>query len=177
MCMRQGYPPVFLKTPGWPSPFLDDLIGKSMADHLRSSFGFPVVPWSPFGRSCFDNDSYLTSAFSSGWASAVFLIAFGAGLLVRKKRRLASWLVAICVIVPIIDTGVRIYSALQREVGHPAAAEFRSLVLGSLPNQMMANLLFQLILPFAVGWALALFGAGLDWIATTGWSRIVRSRR
>lgn len=177
MCLRQGYPPVFLKTPGWPSPFLDDLIGKSLADDLRSAFGFAITPRNPFGVFCGGDDSYLTSAFSSMWALAAVSIAFGAGLLLVAKRRIACWLFAICVVLPAIDTGVRVYAALQRGAGHPGAAEFQTVLMHNLPAQMLTNVVFQMVLPLIAGLTLERFVSAAESMLAVGWSRLFSRSR
>ena len=163
MCSCGPPPPVFMKPRDWPSLFLDDLVGRQLADDIRSLFGRRLYDDGPYGMVCScGGDSYLAASLSSVWALLVFLVAFGAGLAFRSKKRVAWWMLGSAATVSLLDIGVRVVRRLE----HPAP--YRDLMLDRLPEQIIANAIFQFALPFVAGLALALDWAGLKSLLRAG---------
>jgi len=154
MCLRSGPPAVFLDGGRPGTPFLDDLIGWSLADRLRSLGGNAPLDGrrdNPYALMCGGPDSYLACAFSSPWALGVLLVSFAAGLMPSSRRKTAFAILGGGAAVSLMVTGIRV-------AGHEPGI-YRDRVFEVLPIQLAANLLFQTVLPFAVALLLVRIGA------------------
>ena len=171
MCSCGPPSPVFLKPPDWPSPFLNDLVGAQLADKLRSLFGTPSHPDSPYGIICScGGDSYLGASLSSLWAFLVVLISFTAGMTFLFKKKVAYWMLGIGAAVSILDTGIRV----AHRLGRPAP--YSQIMVGNLPGQIAANAVFQFAVPLAAGFTVALLAEGLRRLVAAGSARLSRTR-
>ncbi|MFL6728596.1 MAG: hypothetical protein ACJ8E3_04015 [Sphingomicrobium sp.] len=159
-----------MKPRDWPSPFLDDWLGRPLADGLRSLIAPHPHHDSPYGIICScGGGSYLEASFSSLWAFLVLLIAFTAGLTFPFKKKIAWWMLAIGAAVSLLDTGIRVIHRLER------VGAYREIMMDRLPSQILANLLFQFAVPFFAGLAVALIAEGLRRAIEAGWAGFSRA--
>jgi hypothetical protein len=161
MCLRGSPPPVFIDGGGSQTPFLDDLVGWTLADRLRALVGYRPLHGladNPYGLICGGPDSYLSTSFSSVWALGVFLFSLAAGFIFSSRRKSALAILASAAAVSLLDTGIRVAARLDR--GEP---EYRDSMLGALPAQLAANLLFQILLPFAFALLLVHIARAMRW--------------
>jgi hypothetical protein len=171
MCMCGPPSPVFLDFGGAKSLFLDDLLGRKLADGLRALVGqrpvhvlpdpvasprtagiaqpAPVVSNS-YGFVCgCGGDSYLATSFSSLCSFGIVLLAIAAGFMLRSSRKRALWMVGLGAAISLADTGVRMAHRWNRAPG------YSDMMLAHLPVQLASNFLFQLTLPFGIAFLLA----------------------
>jgi len=151
MCSRGSPLPVFIDG-GEPTLLLDDLFGWTLADHLRSITGYrPLhVQTGPYGIMCGDPDSYLSIAISSMWGLGVLLLSLAAGMIFSARKKTAFAILGAGAAISLLDTGIRVTDRLGR-----LAAVYREMMIGALPGQLVANLLIQIMLPFAAALLIA----------------------
>jgi hypothetical protein len=157
MCSRVAGTPVFVHGDA-SGTFLDDLLGWTISDRLRPLIGHPPLHdlSSPYGLICDPPDSFLSVSFSSFWAFAAFLLALGAGFSFWFSRKAALASLAAALVVSLADTGIRVAARLDR--GGPLDHE---MMIAGLPAQLAANLLFQILLPFACAYLLDRLGSAV----------------
>lgn len=124
---------------------LDNLVGLQSADKIRAWLGLSPRDRGPYGYVTDMCDGYLASSLSSGAAFSVFLVMVLAGLIVISHRRISLWLLAGTATVSLLDTLLRTVQVGQRK---PQIAD---MLLPALPLQLLANALFQFVVPFALG--------------------------
>jgi hypothetical protein len=153
-----------MKPGGWPSPFLDDVFGRQLADNIRSLFGPPPHSDNPYGRMAFCDcgNNYLGASISSLWALLVVIIAFAAGMTFQFKKKLARWMLATGVLISVLDSAIRFSLKYNR---YPT--DVRQMMVDGLPGQVIANIVFQFAVPFAAGLLVALFADGVR--RSVGW--------
>jgi hypothetical protein len=151
-----------------PSPLLDDWIGHRWGSSIRALFPAhdphagtevllaPNVYAKAQPILCGCDSSYLISSFSSLWALLACLLAIGAGLAFASRRRTALCMLGAGVLIATIDTSLRVLHRLD----FPAA--YRETMFANLPSQIVANVLFQFALPFALGWVVARIMGGSE---------------
>jgi hypothetical protein len=152
-----------MKPGGWPSPFLDDVLGRQLADDIRSLFAARPESHNPYGRMLCDcGNSYLGASISSVWALLVVIIAFAAGMTFQFKKKLARWILGTGVVISVLDSAIRFTLRYNR---YPT--DVRQMMVDGLPGQVIANIVFQFAVPFAAGLLVALFADGVRW--SVGW--------
>ena len=162
MCLRGSPPPVFLDGGRPGTTFLDDLFGWTLADRLRALGGQQPSHAqfdNPFGLLCGGSDSYLSCCFSSLWSFGVVLLAFAAGVLLPSRKKTAFAMLGAGAGASLLVIGIRV--AARASWGDRASGPYRDRMFEVLPVQLAANLLFQVLLPFAVGLLLVRIGAAM----------------
>jgi hypothetical protein len=164
MCLRGPPPPVFIDGGGSQTLFLDDLFGWTLADRLRSLGGYRSLHAyadNPYGFLCGSPDSYLSCSFSSLWSIGVFLLSFTAGMTLSFRKKTAFAILGTGIVVSLLDTGVRFAHRFGR-----GPDEYRDMMVDGLSRQLGANLLFQMVLPFAAAVLLMRLGRTMRGLLT-----------
>jgi len=171
MCSCGPPSPVFVKPGGWPSPFLDDVFGRQLADNIRLLFGARPHFDNPYARMLCDcGNSYLGASLSSIWALLVVITSFVAGMTFPFKKKLARWMIGIGGTVSLLDTAIRFVAKYNR---YPP--EIREMMMSGLPGQILANIVFQFAIPFGTGLVIAFLAEGLRRAIEAGWARLGRT--
>jgi hypothetical protein len=160
LCGRPS--PVFIDGGGASTLLLDDIFGWRFADDIRSLYGARLHaalldPDNPYAyvTSC-GSDSFLAASVSSPASAGAILLSAVAGLTFYRRKNPALWIMAAGAAVSLLDFIVRCRNELSRN-----SSEREMLMWDNLPGQVVANLVFQFVLPFTAALALVVVFAKL----------------
>ena len=151
------------------SSFLENLLGRDVTRWLAEKLG--MVEPSEFGFLCSCGDGYLGSALGGGiYSLFALLAALAAGAVFPARPRIAAVIAALW--VPLVIGGMYARYIERAEWAervpadrHAQFAEYLSSYLAAMPAQFAANILFALIVPAALVYAVVKGFGALYWAA------------